>query len=407
MFDDYRGIPKEAMFLVYATLLPSLAFGMFYTDVSYFLSSVQGIDMVYVGVLIMVMGLSSVAFSIPLGIVSDRYGRRKMLILGNVAESLIIAFFALTKDPALLMGIAVLAGLGEGGFAASSSALLADKAGDIKRTAAFSLFGFVSSVAFGLGGFAIPAVSVFELFGFSNQDAHIVLYIILAALSLASTVFILMVKEARPERKEEGGIRAYLPKKSMGVLKKYTLTGFIIAFGAGLFVPIMTKWFDYAYGIPDVVSGPVLGVSNILIGVTTLAAPLLARRLGIIKAIVTTQAFSTIFMLATPLASNFYVASGAYTVRTFLMNMAMPLEQSMLMGIVAKDERGAASGISSALWRLPNAASTGIGGWLMAIGLLAMPFYLATALYAVSILLFWTFFRRIRLPEETIYESGP
>jgi hypothetical protein len=79
----------------------------------------------------------------------------------------------------------------------------------------------------------------------------------------------------------------------MGVLKKYTLTGFIIAFGAGLFVPIMTKWFDYAYGIPDVVSGPVLGVSNILIGVTTLAAPLLARRLGIIKAIVTTQAFST------------------------------------------------------------------------------------------------------------------
>jgi len=46
VFDDYRGIPKEAMFLVYATLLPSLAFGMFYTDVSYFLSSVQGIDMV-------------------------------------------------------------------------------------------------------------------------------------------------------------------------------------------------------------------------------------------------------------------------------------------------------------------------------------------------------------------------
>ncbi|HPC28578.1 MAG TPA: hypothetical protein PKX17_07600, partial [Candidatus Methanomethylicus sp.] len=70
-------------------------------------------------------------------------------------------------------------------------------------------------------------------------------------------------------------------------------------------------------------------------------------------------------------------------------------------------ERGAASGISSALWRLPNAASTGIGGWLMAIGLLAMPFYLATALYAVSIVLFWTFFRRIHLPEETIYESGP
>jgi len=403
---DYRGIPREAMLLVYATLLPSLAFGMFYTDISYFLSSVQGIGDGYMSVLIMVMGLSSVAFSIPLGIAADRYGRKKMLIMGNIVESLIIAFFALTKDPALLMGIALLAGIGEAGFAASSSALLADTAGDMKRTASFSLFSFVSAVAAGIGGFAIPAVSIFERFGFSNQEAHVALYVLLAVLSLASTAFILMVKEVRPENKDGAGMKAYLPRKSIGVLKKYTLTGFMIAFGAGLFVPIMTRWFDAAYGVSDVVSGPIIGISNILIGVAALTAPFLARRLGIVKAIVTTQALSTAFMLATPLSLNFYMASTVYTARTFLMNMASPLENSLLMGIVAKEERGAASGISSALWRLPNAASTALGGWMIASGLLAMPFYIATVLYAISICLFWRFFGRTRLPEEAAYESG-
>jgi len=78
------------------------------------------------------------------------------------------------------------------------------------------------------------------------------------------------------------------------------------------------------------------------------------------------------------------------------------LSQSMIMGLVAEDERGAASGISGALWRLPNALSTFIGAWLMGIGLLAEPFLIAGLFYIVSIILFWIYFRGVKLPEERI-----
>jgi len=71
------------------------------------------------------------------------------------------------------------------------------------------------------------------------------------------------------------------------------------------------------------------------------------------------------------------------------------------MGLVATDERGAASGISTALWRLPNALSSFIGAWLMGSGFLALPFFLATAFYVVSITMFWFFFKNTRMPEET------
>jgi predicted MFS family arabinose efflux permease len=80
--------------------------------------------------------------------------------------------------------------------------------------------------------------------------------------------------------------------------------------------------------------------------------------------------------------------------------MASPLSQSMIMGLVPEDERGAASGLSGALWRLPNALSTFIGAWLMGIGLLAAPFYIASLLYIISILLFWLYFRKAKMPEE-------
>jgi predicted MFS family arabinose efflux permease len=105
-------------------------------------------------------------------------------------------------------------------------------------------------------------------------------------------------------------------------------------------------------------------------------------------------------MFVTPLSPDFASASFVYSVRALLMNMVSPLSQSMIMGLVSEDERGAASGISGALWRLPNALSTFIGAWLMGIGLLAAPFFMATLFYIVSIVLFWYYFRKVRMPEE-------
>ncbi|HSV50176.1 MAG TPA: hypothetical protein VLH35_07645, partial [Candidatus Acidoferrales bacterium] len=104
----------------------------------------------------------------------------------------------------------------------------------------------------------------------------------------------------------------------------------------------------------------------------------------------------TIFMFATPFAPGFVAAGFTYTLRSFLINMSMPLEQSMIMGIVIEDERGAASGISSALWSLPNALSTFVGAYLLSLGLLSAPFILSGIIYLVSIILFWYLFRNVK-----------
>ena len=91
------------------------------------------------------------------------------------------------------------------------------------------------------------------------------------------------------------------------------------------------------------------------------------------------------------------------------MMMSNPTEQSLLMGLVPEDERSTASAITAALWRLPNSFSTAIGGYLMGLGgfYLALPFFLCTALYLVSISYFGLAFRTVQLPEERMLEPIP
>jgi MFS family permease len=396
----YAGISKDAKYLIYASVFPSIAFGLIFTDISYFLTAVQEISADFAGIVISSMGISTFVASLFLGALADVYGRKKLLITGNILASLVLIVLAVTTNPILLLVAAIFEGISEAAFLSSSSALLADKVTAEKRTNAFSLYGFVQSVAFGIGSFAIPAVLIFEFFGFTNKESHILLYVSISALSLISTLIMLKVNESDRLKKSVDGIIDFFPKQSGSILLKFVITGAIIAFGAGMVVPLMTLWFNLQYGISDAISAPILGLSSLLIGLAILVAPFLAKRCGIVKAIVVTQIVSTVFMFATPLSPNFALAGLVYSLRALLMNMASPLSQSMIMGLVAENERGAASGISGALWRLPNALSTYFGAWMMGIGFLLEPFFVAGIFYLISTLLFWHYFRKLTMPEE-------
>src|SRR4030043_684781 len=125
MFSSYKDMPKDATYLICAAIMPSVAYGMFYTDISYFLTTVQGVSYEVMGIVMTAMGLSTFLSSTFLGIFADRHGRKRMLVTGNVLASIILVGFVLTTNPALLLAVAVLEGIAEAAVLASSNALLA------------------------------------------------------------------------------------------------------------------------------------------------------------------------------------------------------------------------------------------------------------------------------------------
>jgi len=403
MLGEYRGIPSQARLLIYLSFIPGMVIGLIYFDLSYFLPRVQGLSDFSMGITIATMAVSMVLASFPLGMLADTYGRRKMLILGNLAASFSLIGFALTSNPGLLLLVAVVEGIGEAAFAVSFTALIADKAGDEKRTVAFSLSSVIGWIAGALGASMISSVIILESAGLSAAGARILLYIVVGIIGLSVTPAILKIRESKPSPSLSGSRRKLimLPEKSGRVLLRFTVYSSAIALGAGLFVPLMARWFSQAYGVSDAVSGPVLAVSGVLTAVASFVAPRLAIKLGLVRAIVVTQGLSTIFMALVPGSGTFEVAATLYTFRVFLMNLSNPLSQSLIMGLVHPDERGIASGINAALWRLPNGASLTVGAYLIGIGMLALPFYIATVLYVSAITMFWFLFKNAKLLEET------
>lgn len=187
---EYKTIPPEAMLVIITSILPSLLLGMVFTDLPYHLTVIQGLPDLFMGALIMVMGIAVILASPPMGAAADRYGRKRVLIISNIFMSASIVLFAIILDPVLLLIVAAVKGICEARYSTSTVALLAEKSGSRSRTLSFVLLGFLGTIAFAIGSFAIPLVLVFEWFGFDIWASHIILYITLALLSLISILFI-------------------------------------------------------------------------------------------------------------------------------------------------------------------------------------------------------------------------
>ncbi len=391
MLRDFSLIPAQAKILIIGTVFSQLGIGLVLTDLAYYLTSIRLFPATFAGLVFTVEGLTSVLLSLPLGVLSDRYGRKGFVIAGNIFVGISIVLISLFRSEAMILFAGALSGISEAAFTSSTGALLAQYSNNDNRTAIFSLSALAGNLAWGIGGFMLYLVQPLESLGFSALDSHLFLYLSLAFSTFLSTILLFKLSEFK--RVERGRSFGILSSSSRRILAKYIGANIFIAFGAGMVVPLMSQWFAYKYGVPDSVSGPVLGISNILIAAATVTAPAAARKLGIVRSIVITEAASTVFMFATPLPSTFEVSGTIYIIRAFLMNVSNPLSTSLIMGMVPDEERGAASGISATFWRMPNAISTYPGSALMRSGYLNLPFYIASVLYLISIATFYAWFR--------------
>ena len=83
-----------------------------------------------------------------------------------------------------------------------------------------------------------------------------------------------------------------------------------------------------------------------------------------------------------------------YIVRSALMNMSGPLMDSFSMSIFPAEQRGLVSALSNVMFRLPNSLGTYLGGFILGLGLLQLPFFIASVLYTVGLAGFYVFFAR-------------
>jgi len=381
-------VPKNATRVILGACPLALCLGFYQVALTVFLP-LEGISVTDLGALLTTAGLSTVIFSIPFAVLSDRYGRRGIMLIGAIITCLISAIPGITTNFLILEASAAIGGIGDAMYLATWNAYLADSTTQDTRPATFSLSFMIFTVASGVGS-AIPGM--FPFLPLSLDTAHRVFFVMLSVLSLLTPISVIKwVTKTKPEISRH----EILPRKSLGVIAKFSAANLLIGLGAGLIIPLIPTWFYLRFNATDVFSGPLLAVTYIVMGLAAALSPCISKRFGLVRGIVLTQLLSTFFLVVMPFSPNPEIAAALYVIRSTLMNMSSPLSDSFIMNLIAEDERATASSLNVVIWRLPNAASTVVGGSLLNSGNLNLPFYLCTGLYVASVALFYGIFRRV------------
>ncbi len=392
--------PGEARSVVLGVSPLAVGLGFFQVAIAVYLP-LEGMSVTELGAIFTTFGLATVAFSIPFAIISDRYGRKKLMLAGSILASFVTMAPGLTSSFLLLEAVGVVGGMGEAMFLSTWNAYLADATPEGERPAIFSLSFMTFTIASGAGSF-LPVL--FPFLPVDLLSAHRIMFVVLGIISFAT---VLSVQRWARDRKPAKSKRGILPRKSIKIIAKFSAANLMIGLGAGLIIPLIPTWFYLRFNETDVFSGPLIAVSNIAMGLAAVASPAIARRRGLVGGIVITQLLSTIFLLAVPFSPTAPIAGVVYVIRAMLMNMSSPLGDTFLMNLIAEDERATASSFNVVIWRLPNAASTVVGGALLNSGNLSLPFYLCTALYVASISLFYAMFRGTDRQQQANSVSSP
>src|SRR5207245_8233452 len=195
------------------------------------------------------------------------------------------------------------------------------KEGNAKRTSAFSLSFFISTISSAVGGFsAAILVPLISIYGLDLVTGTRFLYVAAAILSIIGPAMILRIQESRSTLSPSSGFHIrFLPTKSRSTVRRYVFASILIALGAGMVIPLMTGWANLRFGVTYDVSAPILqGVNSIAMGLANLLVQSLSRKFVTVKTIVMTQAASTVLLFVIAFFHTFPIAGAILFVRRTL-----------------------------------------------------------------------------------------
>lgn len=172
------------------------------------------------------------------------------------------------------------------------------------------------------------------------------------------------------------------------------------AFAGGLLVnTLLALWLFERFGLSLAAAGSFFFWAGLLTAASQLAAPVVARRIGLLNTMVFTHIPANICLILAALAPDLKWALALLLLRSLLSQMDVPTRSAFVMAVVTPAERAAAASFTTVPRSLAAAASPALGGAMFAAGWLAAPLIACGGLKIVYDVAIWRAFRQLR-PEQ-------
>ena len=389
-------------------LLRMFAYGMLGVVLVLFLVRL-GFDGGKIGLLLTLTLLGDVAISLWLTAHADRWGRRKTLIVGAGLMALGGAGMAASEHFLVLVVAATIGVIsptgGEvGPFQSVEQACLAQEVANENRTRLFAWYNLAGYLASALGALAVGC-----FLGGSHFDgvaAYRIVFWAYAACGVALGALALRLSPAAEAPPSDGathpGPTLLGLRESRGLVLRLSALFALDSFGGGFVLQsFLAWWLQQKFGADEAVLGAVFFGTNLLSGVSGLAAVPLAKKIGLINTMVWTHLPSNVLLMLVPLMPTLPLAIACLLARHLLSQMDVPTRASYLSAIIPAGERAAANGMTATAKQLGAAMGPLLAGRLFgAAAVTGLPFFICGALKSTYDLLLWRAFRQTKPPEE-------
>lgn len=420
-----RTFQRNAWLYLLNSILVGLSFSIYSLFFNLYILA-RGYPKDFLGFLSALPSAVALIAAIPLGMFSDRIGRRKAMIWGTLGAIIATVAIASGTNPATLVIAIVVLGMGNELFNISAAPFMMENSSERERTLLFSasfglsaLSGFVGSL---VGGQLPRWMSSIFVLTLDTAPAYGAALLISPTLNLLAMFPLLRMREAsRPtwnlrlvvpnarlmtlaaedvwRQFKAAPVLTWRGLRHKQVIVKLLAPNAIISIGAALLIPYMNVFFRERHHVPDGTLGVIFALSSVVTGVATLAAPLLARRWGKVRSVAFTQAASLPFLLIIGFAPSLPLAALAFWFRGALMNLGGPIYNAFMMEHVAKGERATVNAFASVTWNIGWAICPYLSGLIQQQWGFSPLFVMTSVLYGLAAALTWIFFAASELKE--------
>jgi MFS family permease len=401
----FRGFERDARVFLAGSLLASAAISLYWIDFNLYLAAL-GQSPATIGLIATASSLASALIAFPMSALSDRIGRKLVLLLGGAFMLVALAGLLATTAVPLLWVFGALYAAGQQTVGVVSWPFMTEHSAANQRSELFSLqFAITQLTSVGaalLGGVVASAASS----GGGGVEVYRIILVLQLAFMIAAVLVMTRLARDHPLAPDHGPPeRPRWRRPSLGgrisdrgTFLRLVIPGFLIALGAGQIIPFLNLFVAGKFAVDLAGINWIYALTSLGTMLAILLQPALANRYGKVASVVIVQSASIPFLVILGFSPILWTVILSMAVRNSLMNAGNPIQNAFAMERVPVAERALLAATMSALWSL---------GWVVAgpyysilqasLGFstgYAVGFVTIIALYSVATVAYWHWFHR-------------
>jgi len=334
-----------------------------------------GYSALYVGVALTTILAGNAFFNIILTWYGDYLGRRRSLLVFSLL--VVVSGVLLSSTiflPLILLGLFLgnisTTATEAGPFQSIETGILPILVSKGKENRAFGVYNFIGYGASSIGAFAASAPDYF-------QDSLLGSRLLYFVYGLVGILLLVVYRKLENIESQETGPRKISPgnvrPEARRDITKLSFFYSVDAFGGSLVSQfVLSYWFSQVYKVSLSSLGVIFLAVNVVTAFSTLAAPVLAERLGNLRTMVY-HLLSNVFLIMVPLAGSFLAALVFLFLRQSISQMDVPTRQAFMAQLFTDQERVPANAITNTSRSLSGTLGGPITAILFSVGAASLP----------------------------------